>query len=316
MNEAFLQVKAFAKINWILRVLGKRSDGYHEIDTVFQTISLHDDLTFALRKDNRIVLHSDAPDVPHDDTNLISRAAYALRDFAGVDFGVDVHLVKRIPAQGGLGGASSNAAVTLLALNHLWRLELQIDQLENIGRRLGSDVPFFFTGGTARATGTGTTILPLGDTAKRHLLIVTPQVRVSTPNAYRALRAPSLTTKGSASILSSSFAEPTSNDLDQWALNNDFEGVIFEIEPEIRRVKTALLDAGALGGLLAGSGSSVFGIFASKDARERALADLKLEDGWRVFSGETFSRNEYFESLRSSGLPHLRSLKFQTDTGA
>ena len=303
MNEAVLQVKASAKINWSLRVLGKRSDGYHEIDSVLQTVSLHDDLTFSHREDSQIILNTDAPDVPHDDTNLIIKAAYALRDFGGVGLGVDVHLTKRIPAQGGLGGASSNAAVTLLALNHLWQLGLQFDDLESIAKRLGSDVPFFLTGGTARATGTGSTITRLPDVEKRHLLIVTPNARVSTPAAYAALKAPSLTTHGSASILSSSFAEPIPGDFDQRALTNDFEGVIFEIEPEIKRVKLALLDAGAQGGLLAGSGSSVFGIFDGKDARERALADLKLEKGWRVFSCETISRQEYSQGLRSSGFP-------------
>jgi 4-diphosphocytidyl-2C-methyl-D-erythritol kinase len=166
-------------------------------------------------------------------------------------------------------------------------------------------VPFFFTGGTARATGTGSTIEALRDVDKSYLLIVTPNSRVSTPAAYSALKAPSLTTKGSDSILSSSFAGPISRDSHQWVLNNDFEGVIFEIEPEIKRVKTALFDAGAQGGLLAGSGSSVFGIFESKETRERALADLKLEEGWQVFSCETISRAEYLESLRSSGVPAI-----------
>ena len=316
MNETVLQLKSFAKINWTLRILGRRNDGYHEIETVLQTVSLHDKIAFEYREDSQIILHTDSADIPRDDTNLIVKAAKALQNFAGIGLGANVHLQKRIPAQGGLGGASSNAAVTLLTLNHLWQSGLSMDELQSIGKRLGSDVPFFFNGGTARATGTGSTISPLGDADKRYLLIVTPNARISTPAAYGALKFASLTTTWSTSILSSSFAKPISSDSHQWALNNDFEGVIFEIEPEIKRVKTSLLDAGAQGGLLAGSGSSVFGIFKSKEARERALADLKLEEGWQVFSCETISRAEYLESLRSSGLPQLRSLKFQTDTGA
>ena len=316
MNETALHFKSFAKINWTLRVLGRRKDGYHEIDTVLQTVSLHDDLTFEHREDDEVILHSDSLDLPNDTANLIVKAAHALREFAKVRPGVEVHLKKRIPSQGGLGGASSNAAITLLALNQLWTLRLDLESLEKIGKGLGADVAFFFTGGTARATGSGSTISALEDTFKRHLLIVTPNARVSTPAAYEALKAPSLTTIGSTSILSSSFAEPISSHSDQWALNNDFEGVIFEIEPEIKRVKTALLDAGAQGGLMAGSGSSVFGIFESKQAREQALADLKLESGWQVFPCETISRSEYLDSLRSFGIPQLSSLKFQTDTGA
>jgi 4-diphosphocytidyl-2-C-methyl-D-erythritol kinase len=311
-----MQLKSFAKINWSLRILGRRTDGFHEVNTVLQTISLHDDLTFECREDSQVILHSDSTNIPRDHTNLIVKAAYALSEFAGVRLGVDVHVDKRIPPQGGLGGASSNAAVTLLALNHLWETDLNCDQLESIGTRLGSDVSFFFTGGTARATGTGSTISALEDTIKRYLLIVTPNARISTPAAYSSLKAASLTTTGSTSILSSSFAGPISSDSDQWALTNDFEGVIFEIEPEIKRAQAALFEAGAQGGLLAGSGSSVFGIFERKEARERALADLKLEEGWQVFSCETISRAEYLESLKSTGFPQLRSLKFQTDTGA
>jgi len=305
MDETVLQLKSFAKINWTLRILGKRSDGYHEIDTILQTVSLHDYIAFKRREDGRVIIHTDSPHIPRDDANLIVKAANALQNSAGRLLGVDVHLLKRIPAQAGLGGASSNAAVTLLALNQLWQSGLNLNQLISIGTSLGADVAFFFSGGTARATGVGSTILPLEDAGTRYLLIVTPNARVPTAAAYAALKTPSLTSTGSTSILSSSFAAPFSSDLDQWALNNDFEGVIFEIEPEIKREKTALLDAGAQGGLLAGSGSSVFGIFESKEARERALADLKLEEGWQVFSCETISRAEYFESLRSSGVPAI-----------
>jgi 4-diphosphocytidyl-2-C-methyl-D-erythritol kinase len=303
MNETVLQIKSFAKINRTLRILGRRSDGYHEVDTVLQTVSLHDEIVFKCREDSQVIIYTDATDIPRDDKNLIVKAAEALLNFARLSLGVDVHLLKRIPAQGGLGGASSNAAVTLLALNQLWQTGLDVDELRSLGKGLGSDVPFFFTGGTARATGTGSTILPLQDVVKRYLLIVTPNSRVSTVHAYSALKAPSLTTTKSDSILSSSFAGPNSSDLDQWALTNDFEGVIFEIEPEIKRAQQALFDAGAQGGLLAGSGSSVFGIFESKEARERALADLKLEAGWQVFSCETISRAEYLESLSHPGFP-------------
>lgn len=316
MGYVLLKLCSFAKVNLSLRILGQRTDGYHEIDTVLQTISLHDDIAFTPRTDGQIVLHCDTPDIPIDRSNLIVRAAEILRERSAIIPGVEIQLTKRIPAEGGLGGASSNAAITILALNQLWNLGLNPNEISACLRTLGSDVPFFLSGGCARAQGTGTEISSVPDIKKTYLLVVKPNAKVSTGTAYAALNAPSLTTSESTSILSSSFEQPFYGAHDQWALHNDFEGVIFEIEPEIKRAKLALLEAGAQGGLLAGSGSSVFGIFENQEARERASVALKSESGWRVFSCETISREEYSESLRSSGVPRLRSLNFQTDTGA
>src|SRR4029079_12746811 len=132
MNETVLQIKSFAKINWTLQIQGKRSDNYHEIDSLLQTVSLHDEIVFKSREDSQVIIHTDAPDIPRDDKNLIVKAAKALLKFARVSLGVDVHLLKRIPAQGGLGGASSNAAVTLLALNQLWQSGLDVDELKSL----------------------------------------------------------------------------------------------------------------------------------------------------------------------------------------
>jgi 4-diphosphocytidyl-2-C-methyl-D-erythritol kinase len=288
-----LKLPSFAKINWNLRILGKRPDGYHEVATVLQSISLCDELVFRLRDDNEISLSCDDPEIPVDDSNLIVRAARALSSTRGAD----IKLLKKIPAKGGLGGGSSNAAVTLLALNALWRLGLGTSDLSQIGSRLGADVPFFFEGGTAVATGTGTDVARLADVRKQWLLVVAPNASVSTATAYASLNARSLTTFDSLSILASSFTEPFSGDHSQWPLHNDFEGVIFEIEPEIRRAKIALLEAGARNALLAGSGSSVFGIFTDEAARDQALRNLRCETGWRVFACHTLSRGEYCQAI-------------------
>jgi 4-diphosphocytidyl-2-C-methyl-D-erythritol kinase len=316
VNDTFLNLPSFAKINRSLRILGQRRDGYHEIVTVLQTVSLHDDLRFGSRNDDHISLQCDVPEIPTDSSNLIIRAALALRNYAEKPFGVDLRLIKRIPTKGGLGGASSNAAVTLLGLNNLWRTKLDYSELMKIGVELGADVPFFFLGGLVLGEGTGSTVSALPDIEKQYLVVITPNTGVSTASAYAALKAPSLTTPGSDSILARSFAGSVSGSCDQWALHNDFEGVIFEIEPEIKRAKMALFEAGARGGLLAGSGSSVFGIFADEDSRERALVDLRSETEWRVFPCETVSRAEYFHAIGSSGFPLLRSLNLQPDTGA
>jgi 4-diphosphocytidyl-2-C-methyl-D-erythritol kinase len=294
---------SFGKINWLLRVLGKRADGYHEVVTVLQTISLCDQLTFELRDDGEITLACNDPEIPLDRSNLIVKAGLLLQERLGSRSGVKVTLVKRIPAKAGLGGASSNAAVTLLALDALWRGNLSREDLRALACDLGADVPFFLVGGRCLGAGTGTNVSPLEDGPKQHLAVVTPGATVSTANAYRLLNSASLTTAKVDSILSSSFAEQVSGDSRQWRLHNDFERVIFETEPEIERVKTALLETGARVALLAGSGSSVFGVFAEAAARDRALENLKREAGWKVFSCETVSREEYFSAMNSSGFP-------------
>ena len=294
---------SFAKINWFLHILGKRPDGYHEVVTVLQTISLHDELTIQLSEDGSIKLTCDDPTIPTDNSNLIIKAALLLGECRQGWFGAHINLAKRIPAQGGLGGASSNAAVALLAINKLWKAGyISVEELLDPSC-LGADVPFFFQGGRCAATGTGTDLTPLPDGPKQHLIVVTPNAKVSTAHAYASLNAASLTTSKSDSILSSSLADLNSADSRQWPLRNDFERVIFEIEPEIERVKNALLDAGAWGALLAGSGSSVFGVFDSEAARDRGLENLRCEAGWRVFPCETVSRDEYVRAMNSSGIP-------------
>lgn len=303
MIHTSLKLPSFGKINSFLRVLGKRPDGYHEVVTLLQTVSLSDELTFALRDDDQLVLHCDDPAIPIDETNLITKAAVALRKHLQSSRGAEIKLTKRIPSQGGLGGGSSNAAVTLVALNALWNAELKLDHLWLIGRSLGVDVPFFLLGGRCIGIGTGSTIKAVHDPPKRRLIVITPNAKVATASAYAALNAASLTTSESNSILSSSLADLFSAGSGRWPLRNDFEGVIFEIEPEIERAKVALLDAGARGALLAGSGSSVFGVFDDEVAQCRALDNLKCEAGWRVFSCETVSRVEYFQALNSSGFP-------------
>ena len=297
-----LKLPSFAKINWTLRIFGRRPDGYHEVATLLQTISLCDELTFELRDDREISLTCNDPEIPVDDSNLIVQAARVLQECAR---GVDIRLNKVIPAKGGLGGGSSNAAVTLLALNYLWSKGLENTDLLSIGAGLGADLPFFLVGGSADARGTGTDLCSVADAPQKHLIVITPNAAVSTAQAYIALNRGSLTTSGSAPILSSS------------SLHNDFEAVIFEIEPEIRRAKEALLEAGARGALLAGSGSSVFGIFDDEAARDRALVELRSEAGWRIFSCRTLSRAEYLQAMGPSGFPLLSSLKNrQSDTGA
>jgi 4-diphosphocytidyl-2-C-methyl-D-erythritol kinase len=312
VSQLSLSLPSFAKINWSWQILGKRPDGYHEVETILQTISLHDDLHFELSGDGSVALQCNQPDIPTDDRNLIIRAAYALKDRYSVNHGARVILDKRIPAKAGLGGASSNAATTLLALAQLWQIETSLSVLLEIAGGLGADVPFFLLGGCVSATGIGTTLTSLRDTKDdtAHLVVITPNAGVSTADAYAAIDRAALTTSESDPILSSSREDANSECSALWpvnrALRNDFESVIFDIEPEIRRAKETLFQAGAFRALLAGSGSSVFGIFADEEAQQRAMNEIPMEPGWRVFPCVTLSQNQYVNTLESRGV-FLRS---------
>jgi 4-diphosphocytidyl-2-C-methyl-D-erythritol kinase len=297
VSETAFTLPSFAKINWVLRVLGLRQDGFHELRTVFQTITLHDRIKFTARDDDQLRLTCDSPEIPLDERNLILRAAFALRDRYGVRKGAWIHLEKVIPVEGGLGGGSSNAAIALLGLSNLWQIKADKRELAEIGAGLGADVPFFLTGGTASGMGLGTLVRPLEEVTAEHLLIVKPQSKVSTAQAYKSLNAPALTKADSDLILSISCADEQFTDFHPDALHNDFEPVVFHLKPEIERAKIALLRAGARRALLAGSGSSVFGVFDGSEGRRHAIEILEKESGWRLFPCATVSRAAYTEAL-------------------
>lgn len=305
MSEDAFKLPSFAKINWQLRVLGRRPDGFHELRTIFQTVTLQDELRFAARIDGKLQLTSGSTDIPVDESNLILRAGRALRNHYGIDSGASIHLEKVIPVEGGLGGGSSNAALTLLGLAHLWKLETNRQELTQLAARLGADVPFFLTGGTALGKGLGTEVSPLDDVVAEHLLIVKPEAKVSTVEAYKALNSPALTKVESDIILSISRADEQFTDSHPNALHNDFEPVVFQLKPEIRRVKDALLRAGARGALLAGSGSSVFGVFDKAEAQGRAIEMLQTEGEWRIFPCATLTRSSYMAALGACAAPLL-----------
>ncbi len=296
MSENCFTLPSYAKINLLLRVLGKRTDDYHEICTVFQTISLCDYLTFS--KNDKIILTCEDKNIPTDEGNLIIKAAKFLKEKFQIKDGAKMHLEKFIPAPGGLGGGSSNAATALFGLIKLWNIEIEWKELNEIGKHLGADVPFFFFGGTALGSGRGTEIFPLDDFIAEHIVIVTPNVVVSTKDAFARLNAADLTNKISKSILKICRDEANSLLSKQLKLRNDFEKMIFELEPETARVKKKLLDCGAKCALMSGSGASVFGIFESYNQQQNALIALQNEQSWRVFPTETIARAVYQKSLR------------------
>ncbi len=298
MLEKTFALPSFAKINWFLRILGKRDDGFHELCTVFQIVSLHDLLTFG--ESDRLILTCNDRNIPTDDKNLIVRAAKLLGEKHGIKKGAEIHLEKRIPAPGGLGGGSSNAAIALLGLSKLWEIETNFDELSEIGKQLGSDVPFFFHGGTAFGTGRGTEIFPLKDLEEKYILIVMPDIAVSTREAFARINVAHLTNKASKSILQICQSAAQTLDLRQTELVNDFEKTVFENEFEIERVKEKLLACGSVCALMSGSGASVFGVFDSEEKLKNAFEELKSEQSWRVFKVGTVSRHEYQTLVKSS----------------
>ncbi|MDQ6786690.1 MAG: 4-(cytidine 5'-diphospho)-2-C-methyl-D-erythritol kinase [Acidobacteriota bacterium] len=287
---------SFAKINLLLRVLGKRDDGFHELCTVFQTVSLKDFLTFSAHR--KLILTCNNPKIPTDDKNLIIKAAKKLREKYKIRRGAHIYLEKNIPAPGGLGGGSSNAAVALIGLARLWKIKFNLAELCEIGKTLGADVPFFFRGGTAIGVGRGDELFPVKDLEPKSLLIVTPNIAVSTAAAFAQLNLSNLTNKPPKSILQICRGEANTVDLRQIEPVNDFEDTVFKIEPEIEFVKKRLLDLGAEKALMSGSGASVFAIFADEDGRQKAFEKLKNEQkSWRAFTAQTVARGAYLASL-------------------
>ncbi len=286
---------SFAKINLDLRVIGKRADGYHELFTVFQTVSLCDEISFA--ESDSIRLTCSDPQIPTDERNLIVRAAVILRERFAVPLGARMHLEKRIPAPGGLGGGSSNAAAALIGLKRLWRLGIGFEEMVEIAAMLGSDVPFFLYGGTAIGFGRGTEIEPKDDISEEYLLIVTPDVHVSTNAAFEKLNAPNLTSEVSERILLNCRFNAELLDLRHSALKNDFEPAIFTAHPETALVKKTLLDLGAVNALMSGSGASVFAVFDKEETRQTAMKALDIHVNWRKFAAATISRGKYREKL-------------------
>ena len=288
-------ILAFAKINLDLRVLYRRADNFHELRTVFQTISLADriQIAFTPARRTRIVVRSNV-DIAD---NLIARAAdacfSAMRCAGRVEFDLD----KRIPMGAGLGGGSSDAAAVLLALPALANRTLDWPTLLKLGSELGSDVPFFLLGGTAVAVGRGTELYPLPDHAPVRGLVVAPQIHVSTADAYRRLGAELTTESQQNKMVSFQSAVwrgsvPGPREADTSHGQNDFETVVFSRHPELKLIKRRLLKLGAEPALMSGSGSALFGLFARRDELRRAIQSLR---GERIFPIRLVSRDKYHE---------------------
>jgi 4-diphosphocytidyl-2-C-methyl-D-erythritol kinase len=297
-----VRIPAFAKINLRLDILGKRADGFHELRTIFQTISLHDDLRLWASKRPEISLTirgNESLSAEPVQKNLVYRAVETLREELKLRGGVEIELRKKIPAGRGLGGGSSDAAAALLGYLRLTRKKLDMTRLMEIAASLGADVPFFLRGGRALGISRGDEIYPLEDIPKLHLLVVSPkEIHVPTPDAYGWFEAKPLGLTNRAAdhkllrFCALSWSAQASG------LSNDFEGPVFRRHPRLDQIKRALLQRGASEASLAGSGSAVFGIFPSPAMARRAAVGFPHD---QTFVCETLSRARYARRMRIAG---------------
>ncbi|HZJ30981.1 MAG TPA: 4-(cytidine 5'-diphospho)-2-C-methyl-D-erythritol kinase [Vicinamibacterales bacterium] len=290
-------VRAHAKINLDLRVLGPRADGYHELRTVFQSIALHDVIQCVARE-GPLAIECAAAGVPLDGSNLVWRAAEALwralrRPTPVRD--VVIRLEKHIPLQAGLGGGSTDAAATLMALATLWKVPVRPAQLTDVAATLGADVPFFLSGGTALGLGRGDEVYPLADLARHWIVLLVPGFGVSTADAYNWYDSERDLSRGASAREPQHVPGPWPSRAAQ--MINDLEAPIARHHPEIDQMRTALRRAGALAAAMSGSGSAVFGLF-QKRADALAAVERLSGSGWRVLLTESLDRGDYARRSR------------------
>jgi 4-diphosphocytidyl-2-C-methyl-D-erythritol kinase len=263
--------KAPAKINLFLRVLRKRADGYHDIVSLMQKITLYDELIFSPLPTG-IVLNCPGSDLPTTEDNLVFRAAQSIFAYANYPYGVEITLTKKIPLAAGLGGGSSDAATTLIALNKICSLDFNKNELMKLGAKIGADVPFFIFGNNALASGIGDQLKALQDLPKINLLLIKPQFELSTKMVYENLNL--RLTRGKNNYSIPRFLKM--GDIIR-ELHNDLESVSLEMHPELADLKKMLLRHGALGALMSGSGPTVFGIFRDGKEAKNILEVIKKE---------------------------------------
>jgi len=256
-----LTLPAPAKLNLMLHILGRRADGYHELQTLFQFLDHGDELTFTARTDGQIRLHTDLPGVDHD-SNLIVRAARLLQTHSACTLGADIELIKRLPMGGGIGGGSSDAATTLLGLDYLWQTRLGVDRLAAIALTLGADVPVFVRGRAAFAEGVGEHLQPV-ELSEPWYLVVAPQVSVSTAEIFSD---PELTRNTPAITVRSLLAGGG---------HNDCQPVVERRYPEVRNALSLLNKF--VPARMTGTGACVFGSFPNKGEADKVCRQLPAD---------------------------------------
>jgi 4-diphosphocytidyl-2-C-methyl-D-erythritol kinase len=313
-----VQVRSFAKINLGLSIGARREDRFHELLTVYQTIGLHDVIHVSVGRGAGIQIRCTDPRVPKDESNTCHRIVEKAMQALGAKGRVVIEIEKRLPVQGGLGGASSNAVAAVLGLERALKKTLPAEERLRIAAEVGSDLPLFLVGGTVLGVGRGEQVYPVQDLPSTACLVVTPEVGVSTPRAFaewdRKLTALNASDRmvelgrGLSAWLSEMYsgaprqisrrgrAENPLLELVRAGIKNDFEQVVFPEYPELSEGKSALERAGAKYASLSGSGSTLYGLFASKEAARRAAERLRSQ-GWAAQATVTLTRGQYWRRV-------------------
>ncbi len=285
-----MRVRSFAKINLGLEVLRKRSDNYHDLRTLYQCVNFYDTLEFIPKTHGRIVLKGNNPRIPWDEQNLIYSAAALLKERFSVTTGVEIRVDKKIPVGGGLGGGSSNAAMTLHSLNTIWDLKRSKEELVDIGRNLGVDVPYFFEGGLCVGQGKGDEMTRLEDLDPFYCVLVFPELSIFTAAVYQRLSL--LTSEGKDSKISKFL-----DNLEYGSLENSLEETVFNLHPQLRDIKRLFYKLESELSLVSGSGSTVFGLFHQ---RKKALDVCeRLKNTYSLCLAKSLSRAQYWDSINA-----------------
>ncbi|SRR5579884_109826 len=306
VEEKAVRVAAPAKINLILRVLDRRPDGYHNLWSVMQTVALEDELRLRVRHDTAgVALRCDDATLPTDHRNLVYRAAALAVERAGLNVGLEIKLMKRIPYGAGLGGGSSDAAATILGLNRLLGLGWTVAHMAELGQQVGSDVPFFFFAPSALVTGRGEAVKSLRVAGERWVVLVAPGFPIETRWAYQRLSA----ARFGAPSLSGALQALEAREAVTWEdllplAENDFEEAVFPEYGVLRTIKTRLLSEGAEAALLSGSGSTVFGVFRDETTARQAQATMGRLERCRAYAVRVCT-----EALSCQSAPTTASLR-------
>lgn len=266
-----LQLKAYGKINLGLDVIRKRPDGYHDLDMIMQMVDVYDDVIIEKKAGEEIVVKADAAVLSNGKDNLAYMAAKMLFDEFGIKSGVEITIHKRIPIAGGMAGGSSDCATTLIGINEMFNLGLSKQQFMERGVKLGADVPYCVLGGTAIARGIGEVLTPLPTPPQCHVIIAKPPISVSTAYVYGHIRPDEITKRPDIEQMTLAIKEQDLNKLSD-LLYNVMEEVTVSEYPVIEKLKSIMLENGALNSIMSGSGPTVFGLF---DDREKAQAAMK-----------------------------------------
>lgn len=282
-----LRLNAYAKINLTLDVLGDRPDGYHDIETILHTVELHD--TIILREDGEgITLRCASPDVPAETQNIVHRAAHLLKETFQIPRGIEIELTKRIPVAAGLGGGSSDAAVTLLGLAQMWKLRVDNRQLLELGSKIGSDVPFFLVGGAALAMGRGERVRMLRPLPTTWVVIARPTIQITSEWAYKAIDHGAARKRPNTSDVVRALGSEDARTVGQ-LLCNVFEDVVIAHHPVVGTLRDQMMSHQPLGVSLSGTGPAIFAMVANEAAAREVADAVGRMAGVEIFLTRTFA---------------------------